>query len=129
MNPILTVLIIFIIFIVFDLIWFQISVPLIYKPTFEKIQKSELELNLLPGLYAWFLLAFSIYYFVLEKSNNNYEIIKNGSLLGLITYGVYNGTNYATFKDWNMNIFIGDTLWGIFNTTIISLITYNTLYK
>ncbi len=35
-----------------------------------------------------------------------------GALLGLLAYGTYEFTNYATLRDWSMNQVIVDTLWG-----------------
>lgn len=35
-----------------------------------------------------------------------------GALLGLMAYGTYEFTNYATLRDWNLEQVIIDTLWG-----------------
>ena len=123
----LKLLVITIIFLALDFMWFQISVPLLYKPLFENIQKSPLELNIYPGLYAWFLLALSIYYFVLPLSDNIYQAGLNGGIMGLVIYGVYNGTNYATFKDWTFKALFFDNLWGIIVSSLTSMISYKLL--
>jgi uncharacterized membrane protein len=126
-TSIISIIIITIVFLALDFMWFIVSVPNLYKPLFEKIQKEELELRLLSGLYAWTLLALSVYYFVLPKSNDVYEAGFYGALMGLIIYGVYNGTNYATFKDWTMTAFLFDNLWGIIVTSLTSVAAYKLL--
>jgi uncharacterized membrane protein len=35
-----------------------------------------------------------------------------GALLGLMAYGTYEFTNYATLRDWSMTQVIFDSLWG-----------------
>ena len=35
-----------------------------------------------------------------------------GALLGLLAYGTYEFTNYATLRDWNLEQVFVDTLWG-----------------
>lgn len=35
-----------------------------------------------------------------------------GALLGLMAYGTYEFTNYATLRDWSMTQVIVDSLWG-----------------
>ncbi|SMX28178.1 hypothetical protein TRP8649_02293 [Pelagimonas phthalicica] len=41
-----------------------------------------------------------------------------GALLGLLAYGTYEFTNYATLRDWSLEQVIVDTLWGGFLTGI-----------
>jgi len=36
----------------------------------------------------------------------------NGALLGLLAYGTYEFTNYATLRDWSPAQVVVDTLWG-----------------
>ncbi|WP_299847489.1 DUF2177 family protein [uncultured Paracoccus sp.] len=41
-----------------------------------------------------------------------------GALLGLMCYGTYEFTNYATLRDWSMQQVVTDTLWGGFLTGV-----------
>ncbi|PRY76369.1 putative membrane protein [Yoonia maritima] len=36
----------------------------------------------------------------------------NGVLLGLLAYGTYEFTNYATLRDWSVQQLVIDTMWG-----------------
>jgi uncharacterized membrane protein len=93
-----------------------------YKAQFERVNK-------LPGpsgnrvyisaIFAYILLSVGIYFFIvrpeLNNNNNNIKyknIILSGSLLGLIIYGVYNGTNMATINEWGIKESVIDTIWG-----------------
>lgn len=126
MNYIIKIIITTILFIIIDILWFSISVPLIYMPKFIEIQNEKpMMINKIHGgIFAWLLLAFGIYHFVLPISNNLYDTIKNGAIYGLIVYGVYNGTNYVTFNKYDGKIFSADLIWGIFVSTLLSVISF-----
>ncbi|MFS4439544.1 DUF2177 family protein [Paracoccaceae bacterium GXU_MW_L88] len=40
----------------------------------------------------------------------------NGALIGLMCYGTYEFTNYATLRDWSLQQVATDTIWGGFLT-------------
>ena len=42
-------------------------------------------------------------------------------VLGLVVYGVYNGTNMATIREWGLKEFVVDTVWGTFLSGLISV--------
>lgn len=86
------------------------------------------------GLFVYLLLALGILLFVLSKDNQNYkDVFIYGVAFGIITYGIYNGTNSATIKDYSNRVAITDTLWGGLlcgTTSIASLyIMKNFIYK
>jgi uncharacterized membrane protein len=41
-----------------------------------------------------------------------------GALLGLLAYGTYEFTNYATLRDWSLEQVLVDTIWGGFLTGV-----------
>ena len=67
------------------------------------IQKSDLELRIIPALIVYIALA---YLAILPKNT------KDAFLLGLCTYAVYDFTNYATLKNYSLQFAIMDSLWG-----------------
>ncbi len=73
-----------------------------------KIQKSPLKLKVLPTLFCYIFLIFTLYYFIVFKNASFFDAF----LLGLGIYGVYDTTNMAIFKDWDYKTVIIDTLWG-----------------
>jgi uncharacterized membrane protein len=131
-----------ILLIILDIVWFSFSLDPIYRPTFLKIQGSPLDLRLSAGIVTWFLIAVGIRSFVVgggsvggsgggsvgsnvSGSDTTAATLYKGALLGFIIYGVYNGTNYATLKDYPISTAIADTLWGTFAVATVSLITKN----
>ena len=49
----------------------------------------------------------SSYFIIIPKKSHI-----DAFVLGLVIYGVYEGTNYAILKKWPLKIVIMDTLWG-----------------
>ena len=62
---------------------------------------------------------------VLNNNMTDVNIIKNGALFGLVVYGTYNGTNFATIEKWNYNVSSADTIWGMIICSITSYIVFN----
>ncbi|MCJ7636534.1 MAG: DUF2177 family protein [Nitrososphaeraceae archaeon] len=127
LKTITTVILTLCLFVVFDLIWFSVSLPIIYAPAFTRIQGSSPPFfsKISGGIFAWVLLALGINIFVLSKSNTTFEAVINGLLFGFIVYGVYNGTNYATLEKYDMNIFFPDLIWGTLVSGAIAGIAHN----
>jgi uncharacterized membrane protein len=115
------ILIVLAIFLVLDMFWFQFSLPS-YKAAVKRIQGKEMNLKML-GTIAWLLLAIGMVFFVLPKveNGNSEQALRLGALYGLVVYGVFNGTNYAMFDDWDLSISIIDTIWGM---TVSALTAY-----
>lgn len=87
----------------------------------QSIQSSPLKLNLRGALIAYIFLSIGLNYFIVQRREPWY----NAFLLGIVIYGVYEGTNYAILKNWSIYTVILDTLWG---GILFGLVTYYT-YK
>ncbi len=72
---------------------------------------------ILSGLVVYILLAISIYHFAIKQKS-----VLNGALIGLCIYGIYNGTNLATIKNWGLYESVIDTLWGTILSGIVTWI-------
>lgn len=46
------------------------------------------------------------------READTFKIALNGALLGLMCYGTYEFTNYATLRAWSPQQVVMDTLWG-----------------
>tara|TARA_Y100000741_G_scaffold253871_1_gene195454 strand:- start:151 stop:522 length:372 start_codon:yes stop_codon:yes gene_type:complete len=75
---------------------------------FQNVQKSPLKVNLFGFVCAYILLTFAVYYFGFLKNLSSKDMF----ILGFCIYGVYDLTNYTTFKNWEMKMVILDSLWG-----------------
>jgi uncharacterized membrane protein len=106
-------------FIIMDLIWFSFSLPM-YNKSVASIQGVPIEMRVVGGIFAWLLLAFGIQYFVLNSSTSRGDAFLKGALFGFVVYGVYNGTNYAILKNYDMHTFMADLTWGTLVSGFVS---------
>ena len=79
-------------------------------------------INVYSAIFTWSLIALAIA--AQHKPKNYKESLTYGMFIGLIIYGVYNGTNFAIFKNYPLKVSIIDTLWGIFVCGLASLSVY-----
>jgi uncharacterized membrane protein len=63
------------------------------------------------------------------NSDNYIKIFKQGSLLGLIIYGIYNGTNISTINKWGLKESLIDTLWGTILSGLLSILSIYIIKK
>jgi uncharacterized membrane protein len=72
-----------------------------------EIQKEPVVLKM-TGVLISYIALFYLAYKILPVVPN----ITEAFLVGFCIYAVYDGTNYATFKNWDTKIAIVDSLWG-----------------
>lgn len=112
----------FILLVVFDMMWFAVSMPTVYKPLFYDIQKKFI-FRVWSGIVVWMLIALLL---AIDKcwtiKHTPFDPRLLGFVYGFILYGVYNFTNHATLYKYNLKVALTDTLWGTLNVGITSLI-------
>lgn len=86
-----------------------------------KIQSSEPKMRILPAIFCYIFLIFSLYYFIIKTNRPPLDAF----ILGVVIYGVFETTNYSIFKHWNPMMVIIDTLWGGILMYLTTVITYN----
>jgi len=81
----------------------------------KSVQGSAVKFNYLGAALCYVFLIVGLNYFIIKPKRS----VSDAFLLGIIIYGVYETTNYATFKNWSLLTVIIDTLWGglLFATT------------
>ena len=72
------------------------------------VQRVVMQFKPLGAVICYILLILGLYYFILRNKRPVYEAF----FFGLVIYGVYDSTNYATLKKWSPSLAIMDTLWG-----------------
>jgi uncharacterized membrane protein len=134
MNQIFQFVIVLGLFLIIDLpVILYLNKPM-YQAQFARINKQETASGSktrvwLSGVFAYLLLALGIYWFIVRpetESDNqiNYlNVALKGGLLGLVIYGIYNGTNMATINEWGTKEFFADTIWGTFLSGLIGLLS------
>lgn len=107
------------------MIWFAVSIPVIYKPLFYDIQKKFI-FRVWSGIVVWILIALFIAIdqcWVVKTTPFDPRLL--GFIYGLIIYGVYNFTNYATLYKYNLKVVFTDTLWGGLNIGLTTLLVHH----
>ena len=74
----------------------------------KSVQGSPVKFNYLGAALCYVFLIVGLNYFIIKPKKS----VSDAFLLGIVIYGVYETTNYATFKNWSLLTVIIDTLWG-----------------
>ena len=101
------------VFFVFD----AIGLRLLIKPVFERHVAHLFADPFRAGPAAVFYLGYiaGVLWFVSApafRAGDPASALLGGALLGVMAYGTYQFTNYATLRDWSFEQVIVDTLWG-----------------
>lgn len=84
------------------------------------VQRVSMQVRILGAIVCYILLIGGLYFFILK----NHRPAVEAFLLGLVIYGVYDSTNYATLKKWDWKIAVMDTMWGATLFGLTTLIVY-----
>ncbi|MCO6384115.1 MAG: DUF2177 family protein [Vannielia sp.] len=100
-----------------------LGLKFLIKPVFDRHVGHLLASPLRLGPAAAFYLAYvaGVLWFVslpAMRTGDPMAALINGALIGLLAYGTYEFTNYATLRDWSVQQVVADTLWGGFLTGV-----------
>ena len=94
------------------------------KPVFDKtvaaIQSSSLVVNIAPAIFTYILMVILLNYFIISVNKSAFDAF----ILGFCTYGIFDFTNMAIFKKYNLRTAITDTLGGAILFFSVTTITY-----
>lgn len=87
--------------------------------------REEAHLFVALGFYAFFV-AGLIYLAVLPAlaEQNVWRAVKNGAVVGFISYGTYEATNMATLRGWAWPMLAADISWGTILSATVAAIAY-----
>lgn len=97
-NTIITAIIIFVI----DLVWLSTG-GIRFKNMIAAIQSAPVVIRPTPIIPIYIALAYLL---------NKAKTVQEAGLIGLATYTVFDMTNYAVLKDYNLWIALADSVWG-----------------
>lgn len=132
MYSFLPFIVVLVLFLILDLPVILYLNKNMYEKQFNRINKQDIKSGYhtwFSGIFAYLLLALGIYFFIVypELNNNNNPVYTNilikSMFLGLVIYGVYNGTNMATINEWGLTEFAVDTTWGTILSGIIGTLS------
>jgi uncharacterized membrane protein len=108
-----------IVYLVLDLLWIRGMTPLLYKPTFETIQKTPLTFRPEYAVAAYLVLLGVLYWICRPLSAQYQPKWLAYTLVGFAVYAIFNLTNAAVFTEYPSKMVLVDTLWG---TTVFTLL-------
>lgn len=120
-------IVVFGIFLVLDAIWLVLTKGF-YAANLGHLMGTNVKWIGAGIFYVLFIIA--LMYFVINPALQTHDLrtlIISAILFGLITYGTYDLTNYATLRDWPLTITVIDMIWGSSATLLVSLISYMVL--
>jgi uncharacterized membrane protein len=100
-------------FVAADLAWLAAMTPRIYRPTLESVLANGV--NLPPAVVFYALYPVGILIFAIGPATKNGSAITAvvyGALFGFFTYSTYDLTNYATLRNWSLQLTLVDIAWG-----------------
>nr|WP_315434958.1 DUF2177 family protein [uncultured Pseudomonas sp.] len=109
-------------FLLLDGIW----LGLLMAPTYRELLGS-LMLDkplLLPAAVFYCLYVIGCLVFVVLPALSWQRAAKLGALLGLVAYGTYDLTNWATLRDWSVQVSLMDWAWGTVATAVACTVGY-----
>ena len=107
-NQLKTFIIISLIFVLIDSIYLKLMSSH-FQSLVKKIQGGvEMEFRYIPAIFCYLFLVFGLQYLIINKQASNLD----AAILGWIIYGVFETTNAAIFKDWDIKSILIDTTWG-----------------
>ncbi len=105
-----------------DLTWIFLIMADFYQAQFSGFLRPE-SVPIWSAILPWLLVPLGIVLFVDKVSRNKKQSLIYGGIYGLILYGVYDFTNYATLANWTLTMVVLDVLWGIFLCGVVSFLT------
>ena len=111
-----TILIITVIMLVLDAIYLT-ATRSIFGEVVAKIQRVAIQMRVEGTIVVYALLVLGLYKFIISERRP----VKDAAILGLVIYGVFDFTNYAMFKNYDLGTALMETAWG---TTLMALTSY-----
>ena len=109
----------FVIFMVLDFIFLTLNQASFGNQVIH-VQRVAMTMKPLGALGAYVLILFALYYFILRK----HRPVEEAFILGTVINGVFEFTNYAILKKWELATVVKDTLWGGVSWGLTTFITY-----
>ena len=112
-------------FLVLDTIWIQLVVKAMYASQLShlfEMSQGSIQVDLIPAIITYFILVFAVCFFAIRPHQCLFAMVRDGLLIGFVTYGTYDFTCFALFKGFTWSLSIIDVLWGMFICAVVAAI-------
>ena len=111
-------------FMILDGIWLGVVMKSFYRQQLEPIARivnGGLAPNWPAALFVYVALGLGITVFVMPRAADAWSAATTGALFGLVVYGVYDLTNFATLAQYPLGLMFVDMAWGTVATAICAI--------
>ena len=114
-------------FFIIDVFW----IYFVATPMYKQEVGSLMELKVPPALIFYVVFLLGLIFFVINpnQSNTLFNVFLIGAFFGLVTYGTYDLTVYASMNIFSLKLVIADILWGMFLSGAVATLTVITINK
>ena len=114
-------------FFIIDVFW----IYFVATPMYKQEVASLMELKIPPALIFYVIFLLGLIFFVINPNQDNslFNVFLIGSFFGLVTYGTYDLTVYASMNIFSLKLVIADILWGMFLSGSVATLTILTINK
>lgn len=128
-NRLRTYIVTISIFLVIDVIWLSIMTELFYRPALGGLLSESPRLLAAAIFYIVYAIGAAELILIRGQKNDNSgkDIFQQGALLGMLAYGTYEMTNYATIDVWPLSVVMVDIIWGAVLTGSVLLLSSKVL--
>ena len=122
-----TFLIALIFFFIIDVFW----IYFVATPMYKQEVSSLMELKIPPALLFYVIFLLGLIFFVINPNQDNtlLNVFLIGAFFGLVTYGTYDLTVYASMNIFSLKLVVADILWGMFLSGAVATLTVFTINK
>ena len=114
-------------FFIIDVFW----IYFVATPMYKQEVGSLMELKVPPALIFYVVFLLGLIFFIINPNQNNtlLNVFLIGAFFGLVTYGTYDLTVYASMNIFSLKLVIADILWGMFLSGAVAALTVFTINK
>ena len=114
-------------FFIIDVFW----IYFVATPMYKQEVSSLMELKIPPALLFYVIFLLGLIFFVVNPNQDNtlLNVFLIGAFYGLVTYGTYDLTVYASMNIFSLKLVVADILWGMFLSGAVATLTVFTINK
>ena len=114
-------------FFIIDVFWIYFVATPMYKQEIPSL----MELKVAPALLFYAIFLMGLIFFVVNPNQDNtlLNVFLIGAFYGLVTYGTYDLTVYASMNIFSLKLVVADILWGMTLSGAVATLTVFTINK
>ena len=114
-------------FIIIDVFW----IYFVATPMYKQEVASLMQLKIPPAILFYIIFLLGLIFFVINPNQGNtlVNVFMIGAFYGLVTYGTYDLTVYATMNIFSLKLVVADILWGMILSGSVATLTVLTTAK